>query len=135
MSYNKNIWKRKDRITKEKLNHMEDGIYTAHDKINVINNKIENEQMKNGFINFDYFYSGSDNDDDRLNRAFEFCKNNKMTLVINRKVILTRPILDYDFTFSIIGNGTTSELFLDSDSVVDVFLILLHKQELLIILK
>ena len=41
MSYNKNIWKRKDRITKEKLNHMEDGIYTAHDEINVINNKVE----------------------------------------------------------------------------------------------
>ena len=41
MSYNKNIWKRKDRITKEKLNHMEDGIYTAHDKINTINNKVE----------------------------------------------------------------------------------------------
>lgn len=117
LSYNKNIWKRKDRITKEKLNHMEDGIYTAHDEINAI----ENEQKKNGFINFDYFYSGFDNDDDRLSKAFEFCKNNKMTLVINRKVILTRPILDYDFTFSIIGNGTTSELFLDSDSVVDVF--------------
>ena len=33
MSYNKNIWKRKDRITKEKLNHMEDGIHDAHDKI------------------------------------------------------------------------------------------------------
>ena len=33
MSYNKNIWKRKDRITKEKLNHMEDGIYNAHNEI------------------------------------------------------------------------------------------------------
>lgn len=33
MSYNKNIWKRKDRITKEKLNHMEDGIYEANYKI------------------------------------------------------------------------------------------------------
>ena len=42
-------------------------------------------------------------------------------MVINRKVILTRPILDYDFTFSIIGNGTTSELLLNSDSTIDVF--------------
>ena len=33
MSYNKNVWKRKDRITKEKLNHIENGIYDAHDKI------------------------------------------------------------------------------------------------------
>ena len=41
MSYNKNIWKRKDRITKEKLNHMENGIYDAHDKINAINDKVK----------------------------------------------------------------------------------------------
>ena len=41
LSYNKNIWKRKDKITKEKLNHMEDGIYDAHDKIDSINNKVE----------------------------------------------------------------------------------------------
>ena len=44
MSYNKNIWKRKDRITKEKLNHMEDGIHDAHDKINNINNNIPYEE-------------------------------------------------------------------------------------------
>ena len=33
MTYKKNTWKRKDRITKEKLNHMEDGILIAHDEL------------------------------------------------------------------------------------------------------
>lgn len=46
MSYNKNVWKRKDRITKEKLNNMEDGIYDAYDKINTINNKVEKNTTK-----------------------------------------------------------------------------------------
>ena len=41
MAYNKNVWKSKDRITKEKLNNMEEGIYAAHNQINVINNKVE----------------------------------------------------------------------------------------------
>lgn len=44
MPYNKNIWKRKDRITKEKLNNIENGIYEAHDKINNINNNIPYEE-------------------------------------------------------------------------------------------
>ena len=52
LSYNKNIWKRKDKITKEKLNHMEDGIYDAHDKIQDINSQIKDiaNQMNNIFI-------------------------------------------------------------------------------------
>ena len=38
LSYNKNIWKNGDLITKEKLNHMEDGIYDAHDEIERLKN-------------------------------------------------------------------------------------------------
>ena len=30
MAYKKNVWKSKDRITKEKLNNIEEGIYEAH---------------------------------------------------------------------------------------------------------
>lgn len=45
MSYNKNIWKRKDRITKEKLNHMEDGIHDAHDKIEGAINDLGTEEL------------------------------------------------------------------------------------------
>ena len=41
MSYNKKIWKNGDLITKESMNNIEDGIYDAHDKINAINNKVE----------------------------------------------------------------------------------------------
>ena len=33
MAYKKNIWKSKDRITKEKLNNIEEGIYEAHKNI------------------------------------------------------------------------------------------------------
>ena len=43
MSYNKNVWKRKDRITKEKLNHMEDGIHDAHDKIEGTINELSSQ--------------------------------------------------------------------------------------------
>ena len=41
MSYNKRIWANGDLITKERMNNIENGIYDAHDKINVINNEIE----------------------------------------------------------------------------------------------
>ena len=41
MSYNKKIWANGDLITKEGMNNIEDGIYDAHDKINTINNKVE----------------------------------------------------------------------------------------------
>ena len=41
MSYNKRPWANGDLITKERMNNIEDGIYTAHDKINAINNEIE----------------------------------------------------------------------------------------------
>ena len=41
MSYNKRIWANGDLITKERMNNIENGIYDAHDKINVINNKVE----------------------------------------------------------------------------------------------
>ena len=41
MSYNKKIWANGDLITKERMNNIEDGIYDAHDKINAINNKVE----------------------------------------------------------------------------------------------
>ena len=41
MSYNKRIWANGDLITKERMNNIEDGIYDAHDKINAINNKVE----------------------------------------------------------------------------------------------
>ena len=41
MSYNKKIWANGDLITKEGMNNIEDGIFDAHDKINVINNKVE----------------------------------------------------------------------------------------------
>ena len=47
----------------------------------------ENELNKIGFVNFDYFYNSADNDDDRLENAINFCKTNKITLVINRKVV------------------------------------------------
>ena len=123
-TYNQTNWKSGDIITSAKLNKLEQVAKDNVDKVNELNTQykdIENEQRKNGFINFDYFYFGSGNDDDRLGKAFEFCKNNKITLVINRKVILTEPILSYDFSFSIVGNGTSSELFLESDSVIDVF--------------
>ena len=33
MAYKKNVWKSKDRITKEKLNNIEEGIYEAHKNI------------------------------------------------------------------------------------------------------
>lgn len=38
MSYNKKIWKNGDIITKESLNNIEDGIYTAHDEIERLKN-------------------------------------------------------------------------------------------------
>ena len=41
MSYNKRIWANGDLITKERMNNIEDGIFDAHDKINAINNKVE----------------------------------------------------------------------------------------------
>ena len=41
MSYNKKIWANGDLITKEGMNNIEYGIYDAHDKINAINNKVE----------------------------------------------------------------------------------------------
>ena len=41
MSYNKRIWANGDLITKEGMNNIEYGIYDAHDKINAINNKVE----------------------------------------------------------------------------------------------
>lgn len=41
MSYNKRTWANGDLITKERMNNIENGIYDAHDKINVINNKVE----------------------------------------------------------------------------------------------
>ena len=41
MSYNKRTWANGDLITKERMNNIEDGIYDAHDKINAINNKVE----------------------------------------------------------------------------------------------
>lgn len=41
MSYNKKIWANGDLITKERMNNIEDGIYDAHDKIDAINNKVE----------------------------------------------------------------------------------------------
>ena len=41
MSYNKRTWANGDLITKERMNNIEDGIYDAHDEINAINNKVE----------------------------------------------------------------------------------------------
>ena len=41
MAYNKRVWANGDLITKEKINHMEDGIYDAHDKINAIDNEVK----------------------------------------------------------------------------------------------
>ena len=41
MAYNKKIWSNGDLITEKGMNHIEDGIYDAHDKINAINNKVE----------------------------------------------------------------------------------------------
>lgn len=43
MSYNKRVWANGDLITKEKINHMEDGIYDAHDKINAIDNELSSQ--------------------------------------------------------------------------------------------
>ena len=43
MSYNKRVWANGDLITKEKINHMEDGIYDAHDKINAIDNDLSSQ--------------------------------------------------------------------------------------------
>ena len=41
MSYNKRVWANGDLITKERMNNIENGIYDAHDKINAINDKVE----------------------------------------------------------------------------------------------
>ena len=41
MSYNKKIWANGDLITKERMNNIENGIYTAHDEIDKINPKTE----------------------------------------------------------------------------------------------
>ena len=41
MSYNKKVWANGDLITKEGMNNIEYGIYDAHDKINALTNKIE----------------------------------------------------------------------------------------------
>ena len=38
MSYNKKIWKNGDLITKESMNNIENGIYTAHDEIEKLKN-------------------------------------------------------------------------------------------------
>ena len=86
-----------------------------------LSDSLKNELKKNGVVNFDYFYDKGNNDDERLNFAFEYCKQNKISLLINRKVILTKSITNYDFSFSILGNGTTSELFLSSNDTISVF--------------
>ena len=74
-------------------------------------------------INLDFFNKYADNDDDRLLKAFNFCRENKLTLNIDRKVVLTKEIT-YDFSFSIAGNGINSEIFLNSDSVISNFFII-----------
>ena len=43
MSYNKRVWANGDLITKEKINHIENGIYEAHDKINAIDNELSSQ--------------------------------------------------------------------------------------------
>lgn len=45
MAYKKNVWKSKDRITKEKLNNMEEGIYEAHQNI-TMNSDLSLYQLK-----------------------------------------------------------------------------------------
>ena len=45
MSYNKRVWANGDLITKERMNNIEDGIYDAHDKIDAINNEIEDNTI------------------------------------------------------------------------------------------
>lgn len=40
MSYNKKIWANGDIITKEGMNNIEDGIYTAHDEIQTLKNSM-----------------------------------------------------------------------------------------------
>ena len=44
MAYKKNVWKSKDRITKEKLNNIENGIYEVH-KIIEENNSLKMENF------------------------------------------------------------------------------------------
>ena len=41
MSYNKRVWANGDLITKERMNNIEDGIYDAHEEINTLKNKVE----------------------------------------------------------------------------------------------
>ena len=38
MSYNKKVWANGDLITKESMNNIENGIYTAHDEIETLKN-------------------------------------------------------------------------------------------------
>lgn len=80
MSYNKNIWKRKDRITKEKLNHMEDGIHDAHDKIEGAINDFSSQikeiaNIVGDTINIKQFprLSSETSDTGRIKRAIDYC--------------------------------------------------------------
>lgn len=80
LSYNKNIWKRKDRITKEKLNHMEDGIYTAHDKLTTAYKKIEGnikdiDNIKKVKANADTVVSSIRNTEGIINQIVDVCKS------------------------------------------------------------
>ena len=123
MSYNKNIWKRKDRITKEKLNHMEEGIYDAHDKIEGTINDFSSQikDIKNiQCINIlDYKELIKDNDYTAvLKYAIEKSKNgdtivfpNLATIILSDTIIIDKGIV-IDFRgSSIIANVNNKDVF------------------------
>ena len=97
MSYNKNIWKRKDRITKEKLNHMEDGIYDAHNKLTTTSKKINDlssqiKEVKNNFF-YDKLTNIEENhslEDMNWNRTFVY------RYMMNKRLKLSELCIDYD---------------------------------------
>lgn len=99
MAYKKNIWKRKDRITKEKLNHMEDGIYNAHNKISPLK-YIEQDvkAMKFNTNSIDDLYLGVFFDSDNDTETFLYASTNG----VNFERISNTPIGSYrdcDITF------------------------------------
>ena len=124
MSYNKNIWKRKDRITKEKLNHMEDGIYTAHDEINTLKN---NTSTANGITIADTAGNfTATNVEGALAELFQFVSNGK-SLIASAITDMGISTSNTD-TFQVMANnirmisGGSGETY-PGDSTMDSYII------------
>lgn len=134
MSYKKNNWKSKDRITKEKLNNIENGIYDAHNELKIHENEfkknnsnIENYKKKynNGlFTDIGNKYRGASiyipiRDIDNINKFIEIVKKCKEC---NCNTIVLCPIMWMETgtsnVFSGYKGGLTKEQILEYCKII-----------------